>query len=300
MEIHVPDLRAGYLAVCDHVLRSGEQSAPRGYKTWEVLGCTLEVEDLADTLPVGIGRQLNPEIAALEALQLIGEVTRPALLLAAAPRFEEFQEDDGSFHGAYGLRVHGQTARVLDRLRRDPETRQAVVTVWDPARDSHRVYRDMPCTVTLHLLARRDRLHLQVYMRSNDVWLGLAYDYFVFAQWLLTCARVLGLQPGRYVHHVGSLHLYERDAARVEALHPPSTSHSTVLPRGLDVLSAADEGSDVHVAWELARARAVGLLDAPGDFAVPGPSDVWYRRALLRVHEKLRGRATAPLTVDER
>jgi thymidylate synthase len=280
--LHVPNLRAGYLAVCDHVLRSGEQSAPRGFKTWEVLGCSLEVEDLADTLPVGIGRHLNSEIAALEALQLIGEVSRPDLLRVTAPRFGEFAGLDGSFHGAYGLRVRGQTARVLERLRDDPDSRQAVVTIWDPALDSYRIEPDMPCTVALHLLARRGKLHLQVYMRSNDVWLGLAYDYFVFAQWLLTCARVLGLEPGRYTHHVGSLHLYERDAEKVEDLHPPTTSHDVVLPHGLDV----DPTGDLYLTWEKTRLQAVTLLDRPWDVTVPGPSDVWYRRHLLRVHEK--------------
>lgn len=284
--LHVPDLRAGYLAVCDHVLRSGEKVAPRGQATYEVLGATLEVEDLGDTLPVGVGRGPSLTIAALEALQLIGEVSRPELLVAASLRFQDFREPDGSFHGAYGLRVHDQTARVLQRLRDDPESRQGVVTLWDPARDSHRVYPDMPCTVALHLLPRAGRLHLQVYMRSNDVWLGLAYDYFVFAQWLLTCARVLGLEPGRYTHHVGSLHLYERDVEKVERLHVPKTSHDLVLPRGLDVLTVAPDGS-VYVGWELARARAWGLLDAPAEYPVPGPNDVWYRAQLLRVHGQL-------------
>lgn len=285
--LHLSNLRAGYLAVCDHVLHQGLVVAPRGQKTYEVLGATLEVEDLSDTLPVGIGRQLSLEIAALETLQLIGEVSRPELLVAASRRFQDFREPDGSFHGAYGLRALGQTARVLERLRADPESRQGVVTLWDPARDSHRVHPDMPCTVALHLLPRNGRLHLQVYMRSNDVWLGLAYDYFVFAQWLMTCARVLGLEPGRYIHHVGSLHLYERDVEKVGQLRLPPARHNLAPPRGLDVLSAADEDSDVQVAWELARARAWGLLDAPGEYAVPGPNDVWYRTQLLRVHEKL-------------
>lgn len=286
--IHVPNLRAGYLAVCDQVMRAGLTAAPRGQRTYEVLGATLEVEDLSDTLPLGIGRQLSLEIAALEALQLIGEVSRPDLLVTAQPRFDDFRDRDGSFHGAYGLRAHDQTARILERLREDPESRQGVVTLWDPALDSHRVHPDMPCTVALHLLPRNGRLHLQVYMRSNDVWLGLAYDYFVFSQWLMTCAKVLDLTPGRYIHHVGSLHLYERDFEKVEALHVPTTSPDLAPPLGLDVDSFEETyRSDTYLAWERARLRAVTLLDHPADVAVPGPSEVWYRAQLLKVHEKL-------------
>lgn len=285
----LPNLRDGYVDLCRHVLHEGKRVSPRGEPTRELLGVTIEVEDLGDTLPVGVGRNLNLSIAALEALQLIGEVSRPELLVAASPRFADFRELDGSFHGAYGLRVHGQVRRVLERLRSDGASRQGVVTIWDPNLDGHEVYGDMPCTVALHLLPRGHRLHLQVYMRSNDVWLGLAYDYFVFSQWLHTVAKVLGLQPGRYTHHVSSLHLYERDVERVEFLRHFDEDSIVMAgaasqhPRGLDAMRHAN----LQAGWEMERLRAVQLLDAPQNVAIPGSNDRWYRELLLKVHEKL-------------
>lgn len=284
------DLRNGYVDLCRHVLNEGERVSPRGEPTRELLGVTIEVEDLGDTLPVGVGRNLNLSIAALEALQLIGEVNRPELLVAASPRFQDFREGDGSFHGAYGLRVHGQVRRVLERLQSDSVSRQGIVTIWDPALDGHEVHADMPCTIALHLLPRDNLLHLQVYMRSNDVWLGLAYDYFVFSQWLHTVAKVLGLKPGRYTHHVSSLHLYERDVERVEQLiHFDKDAiviagAATQHPLGLDAMRHAN----LQAGWEMERLRAVQLLDDPQQVAVPGWNDRWYRELLLKVHKKLR------------
>ena len=67
---------------------------------------------------------------------------------------------------------------------------------------------------------------MSVYMRSNDVWLGAAYDFFQFTRVQIAMASVLGIEPGRYAHHVGSLHIYEQHYESADklkhALHSPS------------------------------------------------------------------------------
>jgi hypothetical protein len=55
-------------------------------------------------------------------------------------------------------------------------------------------------------------------MRSNDVWLGAAYDFFQFTRVQLAIASVLGIEPGTYNHHVGSLHIYEQHYEVAESL----------------------------------------------------------------------------------
>jgi len=48
-------------------------------------------------------------------------------------------------------------------------------------------------------------------MRSNDVYLGLPHDIFVFTMLQEMIARSLGLEVGFYQHMVGHLHLYDCD-----------------------------------------------------------------------------------------
>ena len=55
-------------------------------------------------------------------------------------------------------------------------------------------------------------------MRSNDVWLGAAYDFFQFTRLQIAMAWVLGVAPGTYAHHVGSLHIYEQHYGAAEEL----------------------------------------------------------------------------------
>jgi thymidylate synthase len=112
-----------------------------------------------------------------------------------------------------------QLVHAHRKLCDDPNTRQAVITLWDFELDNERGKHDYPCTLSLHFMIRNHKLDLHVTMRSNDVWWGLAYDAFQFTQLQATLACSLGIGIGRYFHHANSLHVYERDFDKIESLH---------------------------------------------------------------------------------
>jgi len=108
-----------------------------------------------------------------------------------------------------------QLEEVYHKLRDDPTTRQAIMTIWNPELDNA-PHKDIPCTNLFHFLLRDDYLHLHVYMRSQDLLTGFVYDtqqfkWFqeILAGWL---SRDLGLiSVGDYTHILGSAHIYEKD-----------------------------------------------------------------------------------------
>lgn len=114
---------------------------------------------------------------------------------------------------------------AVELLRESPDDRRAVVSFWDSgdvveARRGE--WKDIPCTLSMQLLARGGELHAVVNMRSNDAWLGGVYDVLCFTQVQILAAAALNLQPGTYTHCVGSMHLYEKDAEKaVEAIRYP-------------------------------------------------------------------------------
>ncbi|SDG32199.1 thymidylate synthase [Microbacterium sp. 77mftsu3.1] len=127
---------------------------------------------------------------------------------------------DGRLIGAYGPRLfgaagEGQLHRVIEILKRKPDSRQAVVQLFD-ADDLSRT-KDVPCTCTLQFLLRGGRLELVVHMRSNDAFLGLPHDLFAFTMLQELVARSLAAELGTYSHFVGSLHLYDERRAEVDA-----------------------------------------------------------------------------------
>lgn len=243
ISINVPDLVHGYEHVVRWVRDNGLPASPRGVGTREILGATVVIQNPTLALPLGVGRGVSTQVAAVETLQLIGGFTDPVLTCKASDAFEKVK-DGGAFHGAYGPRAAAQFPRIIDRLKADPHSRRAVVTIWDPVQDLFREgLHDYPCTVTLEYTIRENRLIAQTHMRSNDVWLGLAYDAFVFTQVQLTLCHILGVEPGVYIHHASSLHLYDTDLPKVDQLITPKETRE--LPNGLEVTS-----------WEMAQRAA--------------------------------------------
>jgi thymidylate synthase len=82
----------------------------------------------------------------------------------------------------------------------------------------------------MQLFVRDGRIDATVYMRSNDIFLGLPYDLFVFTMLQELFAAELGLDVGRYHHMVGSLHLYETDIERAKRLLSDRSQLSFEMP----------------------------------------------------------------------
>ena len=216
--ITLSDLRNGYVQLAVELLDRGHHVASRGMNTVELTGVTVEFpEPTGVMLPVGVNRRVNTRLAAVEALQLLSGTCDGELLRRAAPTYADvLVRPEDVAYGAYGPRLRHQLEAVYHELRRDVGSRRAVLTIHREDDLTHDG--DHPCTLSAQLLVRRGQLELIVNMRSWDLWLGVPYDVFMWSQLQRSFARRLGLDVGRYVHHAGSLHVYDRDREAVGML----------------------------------------------------------------------------------
>jgi thymidylate synthase len=155
-----------------------------------------------------------------------------ATMLYYNKRMKDFSDDGKTLNSAYGYRMFtegynvegvksNQWSSVEEMLLEDPDSRRAVLTINRPQdivdAVSSKRSKDVPCTLSLQFFIRKNRLHLHVLMRSNDVWWGLPYDVFSFTLLQEVMLRSLqqqgmkNLRLGEYHHSAGSMHLYERD-----------------------------------------------------------------------------------------
>lgn len=232
----IENVQTDYPKLIRLLLDKGEESSPRGNMTKELID-VVTILDPHYAIITGINRNLNLKLISMEALQLISCTSYVQRTLAAAPMMGMFM-DGGSFHGAYGVRIGVQLEGVINRLRSDKHSRQAVITIWDPLRDAYRTTapKDVPCTTMLQFLIRDDRLVMHVTMRSNDVWWGTPHDWGQFSQLQLAIARVLGIKAGDYYHHAVSFHLYSHDFDKIDQLTAPTkplTYHDGIGARHL-------------------------------------------------------------------
>lgn len=190
------------------------------------------------------------------------------------PDYRKYEEG-GVLFGGYGPRMFGATgqnqiANVTALLKRNPDSRRAVIQLFD-AGDIVEQHKDVPCTCTLQFMIREDALHLVTYMRSNDVYLGLPHDVFCFTMLQELMARTLSVELGTYKHAVGSLHLYDEHelAARQfldEGWQP--TDHSMPsMPVG-DPWPAIRSFLDVEASIRNNKPVEVGKLDGLSQYWV--------------------------------
>ena len=77
---------------------------------------------------------------------------------------------------------------------------------------------DIPCNTQLVLSIEDDRLAMTVINRSNDLWLGVPYNWFTFRILQDFIAREVGISAGNQRHISTCMHLYERDAESARAV----------------------------------------------------------------------------------
>jgi thymidylate synthase len=224
-----------FAAACRAVRRDGTKVSPRGMATMEVLGAHLHLTNprrrLVNLPPT---RVINPAFAVAETLWILSGSDDPWIF--RYNRNLTRYTDDGRLQGAYGPRMRRWRGRIdqLDQVRailtRDQDSRQAVVQLFDPERDT-RGHRDVPCTLSYRFFIRDGRLHMHTTMRSQDLWLGFPYDIFATTILQELLAGWLRVEVGEYHHFVDSLHLYDNHitAAADIPLNPPASAAMPAL-----------------------------------------------------------------------
>lgn len=201
-----PDVNHLYVNLLRLLLQHGEPAAPRGQNTKEILGVSLTLTDGYRPVITIPNRALNYHFMAAEALWILMGRDDVAMLSAYNSQVAKFSDDGERFWGAYGPRFMAQKQFIIDTLKEDSWSRQAVIQVW---RGQPPKTKDVPCTLSWQFLLRNNRLHLIATMRSSDAWLGIPYDLNSFSAVQRSMASALDADVGNLELRLGSSHLYE-------------------------------------------------------------------------------------------
>ncbi len=141
------------------------------------------------------------------------------------PQLEKFAGRAKFYHGAYGKRIRShygfdQLEKAYYALQNVPESRQVVIQIYDTKKDfpidnGKPRDDDIPCNICSMLKVRQGKLEWSQIMRSNDVLLGMPYNFIQFTGLQEILAGWLELDIGTYNHYSDSLHLYNRDISKV-------------------------------------------------------------------------------------
>lgn len=201
------------------------RNAPRGFASRERLAVQFQLCDPRQRVPFVPARRTNIVFNFAEALWYLAGRDDLDFIAYYAPSMRRYSMDGRSLTGtAYGKKIlrgtarHGQWGAVVDQLTSDPDTKRAVLQIFDAAELEVVNNIDVSCTLGLQFLIRNEELHAIGFMRANDAYRGMASDVFSFTFLQEFLATELGVRVGSYTHTVGSLHVYAPDDDNVQAV----------------------------------------------------------------------------------
>jgi thymidylate synthase len=234
-----------YPLVCNDLMTMGKVTKPRDLETREIHPTSVVINSPRQRLVTSFGRMINLPFVLAEVVQILAGKNDAQALRHYNTRIVEIAGDpvgDGGrkepgwqdkvtrFNGAYGERLRGfslggatvdQLEHVIETLKRDPDSRQASIVLSHPMWDNYmHATRDRACNVYAHAMIRDGQLDWMQVMRSNDVTLGLPYN---FVQWLHVMEYVacrLGIGMGQYTLIQDSLHVYQDKYGECTSVKP--------------------------------------------------------------------------------
>lgn len=172
----------------------------------------------------GYGRNINIFFLLAEAMWIATGRKDLEFLKIFNSRMSDFSDDGVTFHAPYGWRLRhwgipsegmsqdpglDQVKEAVRLLAADPETRQVVMSIWNPKFDLGVKSKDLPCNDMVMLKLRGGKLVTTVQNRSNDLHWGLPTNIFQFSFLTEVMALCLGVELGVQTHNSQSLHVYE-------------------------------------------------------------------------------------------
>lgn len=175
----------------------------------------LEIKNPLQRVLFCEARMANPFFHVVEAVWMLAGGNEAAWLARFNSNMSSFAGANGILHGAYGhrWRVHfgfDQILEVVEHLTCFPESRRAVLTMWDPDFDTDS-HNDIPCNTHIYFRILEGTLNMTVCNRSNDlIWgmLGANTVHMTILQELI--ASALGIPVGTYYAMTNNLHIYDR------------------------------------------------------------------------------------------
>jgi len=221
-----------YPEILAKIMLEGDEYSPRGMKIREILGFEFRIDDITQPLVTNKERKLNYAYTTLEPYLLLFKqnsvtVETCCYYVGKFLRANVVNKETGMMDGWYGDRLNTdglprqlhQLVEVYNILKKDPDSRRAVVSIYDGGIDLRRKNSlDIPCTLNLQFLIRSGKLNMITNMRSNDAVLGTPQNVVMFSFFQRMLSEWLGLEYGWYLHRVGSAHIYERDFEKADKI----------------------------------------------------------------------------------
>ena len=198
-------------------------------------------------------RDANPFFHLVEAIWMLTGSKSLDPIIEFNPGMIDFSDDGETLNGAYGFRWFeqfdlDQIQWNINVLEADPESRRAVLQMWDPSCDLNSPSTDIPCNTNIYFKIREGNLNMTVCNRSNDMLWGAyganAVHMSVLQEYV---AAALNVSIGTYTQISDSLHIYEnkqwKKLKNIELPISPMFTGISLMPKYPNTYPLVDNAS---------------------------------------------------------
>jgi thymidylate synthase len=221
-----------YLDLMRDILENGTKKEDRtGTGTFSVFGRQMRF-NLAEGFPVVTTKRVHLRSVIVELLWFLRGDTNIAYLHEhGVTIWDEWADEKGNLGPVYGYQWRSwpapdgksidQIARVVDQIRKNPDSRRHIVTAWNPAEIDKMAL--PPCHALFQFYVADGKLSCQLYQRSADYFLGVPFNIASYALLTHMVAHQCDLTPGEFVWTGGDVHLYTNhlEQARLQLTREP-------------------------------------------------------------------------------
>lgn len=206
-----------YLELLKHVHEEGSFKSDRtGTGTISVFGHQMRF-NLSDGFPLLTTKKLHLKSIIYELLWFLKGDTNVHYLQENGVRiWNEWADANGDLGHIYGYQWRSwpdyngghidQIKEVIETIKHNPDSRRMIVSAWNVA-DLNNMNLP-PCHILFQFYVNNNRLSMQLYQRSADIFLGVPFNIASYALLLMMVAQVCDLEPGDFIHTLGDAHIY--------------------------------------------------------------------------------------------
>lgn len=231
-----------YLELMQHVCDAGVQKEDRtGTGTLSSFGYQMRF-NLAEGFPLVTTKKLHLNSIIHELLWFLhGETNVAYLRENGVSIWDEWADANGELGPIYGYqwrfwpapdgRHIDQIKKVMEQLKRNPDSRRIIVSAWNVS-DLDKMAL-APCHTLFQLWVADGRLSLQLYQRSADIFLGVSFNIASYALLTHMFAQQAGFEPGDFIWTGGDCHLYlnHLEQAKLQLTREPHPLPKLVIKR---------------------------------------------------------------------
>lgn len=214
-----------YLDLLDKVLKDGVEKSDRtGTGTTSIFGYQMRF-NLEEGFPCLTTKKLHLRSIIHELLWFIKGDTNIKYLQEHGVRiWNEWADENGDLGPIYGYQWRSwpthkgtyidQLKEVIETIKTNPDSRRMLISAWNVG-----CLDDMnlpPCHILFQFYVANERLSLQLYQRSADIFLGVPFNIASYALLLKMVAQATGLVAGDFIHTLGDAHIYKNHIEQVK------------------------------------------------------------------------------------